>query len=311
MNISFIIVTNGLKDKECALQIRTIRNQSIPQYEIVIVGNVSLAIRSLLKSLDIPHTSIDMKEEADKGSLGAMRNAACKMAAYPYMVISDDDMLFTDKWYYNIKQNKPFDILTPRVKLPDGTRFWDHCCYMSPTKGHIILNPDENDDYLYMSGGQSWVMTKEVFEVVQWDEGLKIYNMSNMQDYQAGKHNEDTEYSLRCRQKFTIQHNPNILVYHNDSSYTSYGRVVRRRHNRAPFDWCKNISLPPQVMMDMGSLLLNAGLEAEGIDLFRKVYIDTSNNSVKNILNDIDEQLGGSLEGSIFSFNDNEYHKLT
>ena len=108
-------------------------------------------------------------------------------------------MLFSLDWYLNIQKNKEFDILTPKIKLPDGTRFWDNACYMSPEKGHIILNHNETDDYLYMSGGQSWIMKKYVFDKVKWDEDILIYNMKNLDQYTKGMHNEDTDYSLKCR----------------------------------------------------------------------------------------------------------------
>lgn len=310
MNISFIIITNGGKDDECILQIRSIIRQSIPNYEIVISGSVSNKIRSYLDDNKVSYQAIDMPEDAVKGRLGVMRNSACDIAKYEYLVISDDDMLFTNDWYSNISQCNSFDILTPRVKLPDGTRFWDHCCYMSPSKGHIILNPSESDTHLYMSGGQSWVMNKKVFNKFRWDEDLAIYHMSNMEDYRQGKHNEDTEYSLRCRQEFQIEHHPNVVVYHNDSSYTSYGRVVRRRFNKASFDWCSNINLPPQIMLDIANHLLSNQLEAEAVDLFRKIYQNTQNESVKTILNDIDNQLGGPLDGSDFTFDNTEYQEL-
>lgn len=310
MNISFVIITNGGKDNECMLQIRSIIRQSIPNYEIIISGLVSHKIRSYLDDNQTNYQIIDMPEYALKGRLGAMRNSACDIARYEYLVISDDDMLFTKDWYKNISKCDNFDILTPRVKLPDGTRFWDHCCYMSPFRGHIILNPSENDSHLYMSGGQSWVMNKKVFNKFRWDEDLAIYHMSNMEDYRQGKHNEDTEYSLRCRQEFKIQHNHNVVVYHNDPSYTSYGRVVRRRFNKASFEWCKNMDLPPQIMLDMANHLLSNQLEAEAVDLFRKIYQKTKNESVKTILNDIDNQLGGPLDGSYFTFDNIEYQEL-
>lgn len=310
MNISFVIITDGKKTEECILQLRSITKQKIPHYEIVIAGIVPDKIRLYLHSNNIPNKIIDMNHDALTGRLGAMRNRACDIAGYEYLVISDDDMLFTKDWYKNISKCDNFDILTPRVKLPDGTRFWDHCCYMSPSRGHIILNPSENDSHLYMSGGQSWVMNKKVFNNFRWDEDLEIYHMSNMEDYRQGKHNEDTEYSLRCRQKFKIEHNPNIVVYHNDASYTSYGRVVRRRYNKASFDWCADIKLPPQILVEIANILIGKGFEAEGVDLFRKIYLKTNNDQIKKILQDIDNQLGGPLEGSIFTFNNIEYNKL-
>lgn len=310
MNISFIIVTDSKKWQECCLQIKSIKKQNIKNYEIILVGDISEKISSFLAQADIPHSILLMEEAASRGKLGAMRNKACENSKYDNLVISDDDMLFTTNWYESLIKNTSFDILTTRVKLPDGTRFWDHCCYLSPDKGHIILNPEETDDYLYMSGGQSWIMKRYVFDNFRWNEDIEIYNMSNLEDYSKGKHNEDTEYSLRCRSKFKISHDHNTIVYHNDPSYTSYGRVVRRRFNKASNSWCKEIGLPPNILFNIASFLIDQKLEAEGIDIFRKIQLEHPTEQIKKILSDIDNQLGGNLTDSNFTFNNTEYQEL-
>ena len=63
-------------------------------------------------------------------------------------------------------------------------------------------------------------------------------------------------------------------------------------------------------MFEIANLLLSKGLEAEAVDIFRKLYIETGNEQVKKILEDIDNQLGGSLEDSVFSFENKEYTDL-
>ena len=313
MNISFIIITDSNKLSECLLQIRSIVNLNIPKYEIIICGKLNSNLKHSIKQLS-PHVLfIDKTEAANLGQLGLMRNYACDEANYDNLVISDDDMLFTSSWYNQLlKNDTSFDILTTRVKLPDGTRFWDHCCYMSPTKGHIILNPDETDSHLYMSGGQSWIMKKYVFEKVRWDENIAIYSMSNLIDYNKGKHNEDTEYSLRCREYFNISHNHNIVVYHNDASYTSIGRVVRRRYNNAPNTWLNSILLPPEIMINFSMELLKVGLEAEAIDILRTVSIsDTSKfDDIRSYIKNIENHYGGKLIDSEYSIENQEYQSL-
>lgn len=313
MNVSFIIITDSNKISECLLQIRSIVNLNIPKYEIVICGKLNDNLRNSIMQLSGYVVFIDKPEAADLGQLGLMRNYACDASSYDNLVISDDDMLFTKNWYNELlNTDTSFDILTTRVQLPDGTRFWDHCCYMSPTKGHIILNPDETDSHLYMSGGQSWIMKKYVFDKVRWDENIAIYSMSNMTDYNKGKHNEDTEYSLRCRENFSISHNHNIVVYHNDASYTSIGRVVRRRYNKAPHTWIRPILLPPEIMINFSMELLKVGLEAEALDILRTV--STSHESrfedVREYLQNIEKHYGGKLIDSTYQIENNDYNTL-
>jgi hypothetical protein len=313
MNCSFIIITNSKKYKECCLQILSIIAQKIPKYEILLCGDISASLEQFISTKNIPYTSIHRPKEAKNGKLGSMRNAACSQAKYDNLIISDDDMLFTFKWYESLlSRTSDFDILTTQVRLPDGTRFWDHCCYMSPAKGHIVLNPDETDDYLYMSGGQSWIMKKYVYDKVKWDENIEIYSMSNLNEYKQGKHNEDTDYSLRCRKYFRISYDHNVVVYHNDASYTSIGRVVRRRYNNAPNTWLRTILLPPEIMINFAMELLSLKLEADALDILRTIYIryPSKFDDVRKYLTDIENYYGGPLIDSNYSIVNKEYDEL-
>jgi hypothetical protein len=226
-----------------------------------------------------------------------MRNLAVSNTQYDNIVTCDDDMLFPEDWYQNFcNYEQPFDILTTRVLCPDGTRFWDHCCYMSPTHGHIVLNPDEKDDYIYMSGGVSWIMKKYVWDTVKWDENILIYNCNGLQDYAKGKHNEDTDFSMRCRDAgFKISHAPNITVIHDDKSYTAIGRIVRKRVAKNGPEWCKSISIDQQTALDFAQLLFSKGYQAECMDILRK-YNQTT------IIDSIESSFGGKLYNSEFSY---------
>lgn len=313
MNLSFIIITNSNKISECISQVKSIIALNIPSYEIIVCGKISEHLYTVLHRLDPSIVFIDRSQAATDGQLGLMRNVACDKAQYDNMVISDDDMLFTFKWYESLlSRTADFDILTTQVKLPDGTRFWDHCCYMSPSKGHIVLNPDETDDYLYMSGGQSWIMKKYVYDKVKWDENIAIYSMSNLNEYKQGKHNEDTDYSLRCRKYFRISHDHNVVVYHNDASYTSIGRVVRRRYNNAPNTWSHTILLPPEVMINFAMELLSLKLEADALDILRTICIrhPSKFDDVRKYLTDIENYYGGPLIDSNYSIVNKEYDEL-
>lgn len=93
MDISFIIITDGKKDNKIINQIRTIENQKISNYQIIICGVTDLQF----KKDNIVY--IQAKEEAMRGSLGGLRNIACNKAIFDNLVISDDDMLFCQDWY--------------------------------------------------------------------------------------------------------------------------------------------------------------------------------------------------------------------
>jgi len=305
MEISFVIITNGKNDPKVINQIKSIRAQRIKKYEIIISGITAID----LDQEDLIY--IKEKQKAEEGSLGGLRNLACAKAIYDNLVISDDDMLFALNWYENLQKNQNFDILTPRVKLPDGTRFWDNACYMSPEKGHIILNNNETDSNLYMSGGQSWIMKKYVFNNIKWNENILIYSMKNLAEYNKGAHNEDTDYSLRCRNfGYKILHAPKVLVYHDDPTYTAIGRVVRRRQNKNSQKWCLNFNFNPDILYKFAIELFEYGYQAEGLDLMRKLEIEDNNFLAKQFINEIENKFGGKLEDSCFTFNNIEYSKI-
>jgi GT2 family glycosyltransferase len=304
MKISFVIITNGIKSEELLLQVKSIIDQNIPTYEIIIVGKTNQRFK-------LPNIYfIEDLYNADRGSLGGLRNKACSVAKYENLVISDDDMIFPKDWYINLLKASEFQILTTCIKNPDGTRFWDNACYMSPINGHVNLNYNEHDDYKYMSGGQSWLIKKLIWEKVKWDEELLIYKMNNLQDYSKGLHNEDTDFALRCRDNgYKIVHDPNIVVYHNDKTYTGIGKMVRRRTIQKDYLWWKNFNFPDQIGLNFANTLLQYGLQAEAADLLRKLSED-GNFSAKQLLENLEKQLGGKLDNSNFSFHNDEYIKL-
>ena len=122
-----------------------------------------------------------------------------------------------------------------------------------------------------MSGGCSWLMKKHVFDKIQYDSS-EIYSMSNLKDYQDGKHNEDTYFAQRCRRAgFKIKHNHASVAIHDDPTYTNLGRFARRRQNGRTQEWVKSMDLdfPPEVIVQFAAALYNSGLPAESADVLR------------------------------------------
>jgi hypothetical protein len=300
MKLSFIIVTNGAKAAELELQVKSILRQNVPEFEIITVGNLPGSTEAFSHP-SISH--IQAKELTDQKLLGALRNRACQAAKYDYLVISDDDMLFSSDWYRTLLKAPPFEILTGQVRLPDGGRFWDHTCYQSPTHGHQILEKDQDDEHLYMSGGQSWIMHKKVFETVQWGEQFDMAGgenaMSNIADYQAGKHNEDTDFSEQCRKKgFKITHHHDLKVWHNDNTYTTVGRYTRRRTNNRTASWVLKLdtNFPPSTLVGMSNALFATGFQAEGLDLARHALsLNFKNPELEAIVHEMNLINGGVL----------------
>lgn len=303
MDISFVVVSNGKKREKTELVLRAIHFQQIPNYEIIVVG-------------DYPEGDgygvLKNKKAAKAGLLGKMRNAASEASSMSHICILDDDMILASDWYKNLlKYGDDFSILTSQVRLPDGTRFWDHTCYQSPDRGHCLLEPEEDDDYLYMSGGQGWVMKREVFEKCKWNEdfstGAERANMKSLKEYHEGKHNEDTDFALKCRNAgFKIKHNHDMIAFHDDHQYTCVGRVVRIRKPNLPSgdpkpqsaNWVYGLNFyqPPESIANLMNDLLKSGFIAEACDIGRYgIQFHFQNMFIKSALDQIESYHGGPL----------------
>lgn len=312
MDISFVIITGGKKPDHIKRLLSSIKKQGIKNFESIIVGDTeSLSLDLFSLGLCAPKSNIiktvERKKAAQKGELGVMRNAGCKEAKFENIVILDDDLLLTKDWYKNVVNFKEeYDILTCQVRVPDGGRYWDHACYQSPTNGHSTLEADQEDDYLYMSGGCSWLMKKYVFEKIQYDSS-EIYNMSNLKDYSEGKHNEDTYFAQRCRHSgFKIKHNHKSVAFHDDPTYTNLGRYARRRENGRTQEWVKTMDLdfPPEVIVQFSAALYNSGFPAEAADTLRMgLYRHIKNQTLEENWKKLSDAHGGELSDARWSMN--------
>lgn len=298
MRISFIIITAGKNLAKLQNQLTSVV-QNIKQNldcscEVIVCGNTSALQNPVFKNQNFIRFHEDSAAAAS-GNLSKLRNAGVKLAVMDYVTIADDDIIFSQGWLRELRKSESFDILTSRVFSPDGTRFWDHACFNSPTNGHKILNPAETDDYLYMSGGTGWVMKKSVWLRFKWDENYTIYSGSD-----TNHGNEDTEYSYRCRSVFTIKHNPNLCVLHDDNKYTSFGRYVYKRRLASCHQWFKSFdSYHEEFLTSMYSLLITHNFHAEAFDMLR--YCAPRIPRFAEILTSVENELGGPLEGSNFN----------
>lgn len=207
--LSFCIITNGQRPAMLHAVIASIRGQQIPAFEIIISGNCQ------------PEEGVvylPCRDAATGGYLGQMRNLAVARAKHENIVLLDDDIVLSPSWYRSFcEYGKPFDILTSQVRLPDGGRYWDHATIGGP-RGHVILTENEDDEFVYMTGGGGWVMRREVAATIKWDDSRAFYQ------------GEDVDFSRRCQARgFQISHNHQMMVFHADASYTCVGRRVCRR----------------------------------------------------------------------------------
>lgn len=217
MSHSFCIITDGTRPDLLRMVIRSIRAQSLAAYEIIICGAYHAEPGIIY---------VAAEAAAASGRLGEMRNMAVASAHHEHVVMLDDDIILAPDWHAAFTAyGKPFDILTSRIRLPDGGRYYDHATAGGP-KGQAFLDDHEEDAFVYMTGGGGWVMKRHVAETVAWDPGKAFYQ------------GEDVDFSRRCQVRgYEISHHRGMIVYHADPTYTNIGRALKRRTEGRSHEW--------------------------------------------------------------------------
>ena len=231
MSLSFCIITAGQRPELLQTVLSSIRAQNVPEYEIIVSGTHR-------REKGIVY--VEAAEAASKGRLAELRNRAVSRARFEHIVILDDDIVLAPDWYEGLaRYGREFDILTSQIRVPDGSRYWDHASIRG-AEGNRILEDGEDDEHLYMTGGGGWIMRGAVARDVRWDESRGYYQ------------EEDVDFSEGCRARgYRISHNHCMVVFHADGTYTCTGRVVARRKAGRKQDWL----LPIFDRMTLGEVL--------------------------------------------------------
>ncbi|MCP4004271.1 MAG: glycosyltransferase [bacterium] len=282
--ISFCIISAGQRPEMLDAVVESIRAQNIPNAEILVsgAGTVPEGARK-----------IEAGEAAAAGRLGEMRNRAVSEAKHPVLVIMDDDILLEPGWYEGLCSHGPdFDILTSQLRVPDGSRYWDHATFGGP-RGHCMLAPWESDEHSYMTGGGAWVMQRRVADAVHWDEQRAFYE------------EEDIDFSRRCREAgFRITHNSESCAIHADGSYTCIGRHTFRRSEDRDVGWLhsKLGNAEASEVLELANTLLGEGQLAEAADCIRFVIeCEPGVASVRELWSQLEAQNGGALPDNRWS----------
>jgi glycosyltransferase involved in cell wall biosynthesis/Flp pilus assembly protein TadD/GT2 family glycosyltransferase len=247
--LSFVIITAGQRPELLEVVMQSIRAQGIPNYEILVVGC----------HCDAPGLHYIPAEQAARGHrLGEMRNRGMDAARYDTIVLLDDDCLLARDWYTAFLAGpQDFDILTMQVRVPDGTRYWDHVRTGTANGDQQMLLDEEADPQVYATGGAT-ILRAAVAAAIRWDDAMIL--------------GEDVDYSRRCQAHgYTITHNPRCLVYHADPTYTSIGRWCFRRTGGRTAQWVEAAlqDWQPRDIYIQANALLNQDRTAEGVDCLR------------------------------------------
>ena len=142
--VSFCIITNGKRVDTLRLQLESIREQRLTEYEILIAGDPPPGLNQA--------RVLSMPEEAASGMLGKMRNALTHAARLPSLVMLDDDILLDASCTIAaLKGLEAFDVVGCRMLNPDGSRYWDwsiHTPHNHRLIDYGVWTPD-----VYVTGG--------------------------------------------------------------------------------------------------------------------------------------------------------------
>ena len=177
MEFTFGIITAGGQDTYIQKIVESIRAESIPKYEIIIVGD------TVVRGDDI--TNIPFDESVKAGWITRKKNMITSRAKYENVVLLHDYVALQRGWYEGfLKFGNDYDICVNRITDTFGRRFRDMPFFDSFHNlnlgfGNLLPYtyklPDRLNKLLYISGSY-YVIKKHIAEKYPLDESL-CHNM--------------------------------------------------------------------------------------------------------------------------------------
>lgn len=225
MSITFGIITQPATGQYLKKIIDSIHIQEIPQYQIILSGEIDRINLQLDYVIPNNRFSIEYCQDLESvkcAKITTLKNTVTKYAKYNTIVYLHDYIYLDDNWYSELEKfGYDWDVLCTPVINPDGSNFRSLCYWDKPGLGnswtcyekwcgpngirfegspHFVSN-FENFDYsrCYINGSY-WIAKRKVMEQHPLNEDLK---------WGQG---EDAEFSIRIRNKCKIAYNPNSIV---------------------------------------------------------------------------------------------------
>jgi hypothetical protein len=201
MDFTFGVVSNGENQTFINKVIDSIENENIPNYEIIVVGNVKIERNNTIV--------IPFDESIKNGWITKKKNIITNNSKYDNVVFLHDYIVLTSGWYLgHTSLGDNYDIRMDRILNYDGLRFRDWCIWphnknlMDDVIGRECIIPytfNHLKKYQYISGSY-WVAKKDIMLKYPLDETL------------SWGESEDVEWSFRVRENCDIQMNTNSSV---------------------------------------------------------------------------------------------------
>jgi hypothetical protein len=207
LEFTFGIITNGTNDNMIKQIIDSIKEQNIPKYEIIIVGNTHV-----LSDNNI--IIIPFDEEQKRNWITRKKNIIVQKAAYENIVLMHDYFKLDKDWYSGFKKfGNNFDWCVPKIMNFNGSRYRDYTIF--PLWGkHLdksfnekcllpydFVNTHKTNKYLYISGGV-YIIKKKIALENLLDEK---YTWGNGEDINLTERLNKKNYLISCNQ-YSIVH---------------------------------------------------------------------------------------------------------
>jgi hypothetical protein len=200
---TFGIVTGFEDNQRLAEIIDSIRNLSIPEYEILLIGGDSTEFINSNENVRI----VDFDESQKPRWITRKKNILANEAKYDNIVLMHDYHVFDKDWYINFKSfGLDWEICScPQYLITGARNPMDWSLWDKPDHGRAwSLDYDDwsQTQYMYISGG-FFIVKKHVLQQEPLDES------------RGWNEEEDVEWSMRVRNKYVMKCNGASVVRHN------------------------------------------------------------------------------------------------
>jgi hypothetical protein len=199
MDFTFGITTDYKTPDRLLDTIRSIKSLNIPNYEILLIGPTH-------SQIDPDVTQIPF-DEPDHMWITKKKNILSQSAKYENIVLMHDYYIFDHRWYSSFLEfGNVWDIATNTQLYIDGSRYrydwviWDH----DNIPRYTQISPDD------------WTLTKSMYISGSYMI-VKKYVMDSqpLNENLVWGQEEDVEWSLRVRDRYSIVFNTGAIVRHN------------------------------------------------------------------------------------------------
>ena len=208
INFSFCIITDNSLEacKRISQIISTIREQNIPNYEVIIIGGLGNKFSGNMENV----IKVDFDEKIKTAWVSRKKNEAAKLAKFENLVIMHDYFILHKNWYHGylkiFEEFKKCQVCcNPLFMIDDRRDYADWVTWDHPKLGMskaLSYADQENTKFQYIHGAY-FVVKKDFF----------LRNPLN-EEYVHGEP-EDVEWSLRIRDEAKIILNPHSYCKHN------------------------------------------------------------------------------------------------